>query len=347
MNILILGAGGFIGSWLARAILEKTNWTVHGMDLDSHRLNDLLENPRFNFKKASILDSDDWIDQHIRLCDVILPLAAIANPAIYVKDPIRVFELDFEANLKIIRKCIQHQKRLVFPSTSEVYGMCPDKEFSEETSNFVLGPIQKERWIYSCSKQMLDRVIYACGNHQNLQYTIFRPFNWMGPLMDDFYAIEEGKSRAITQFISNAIFGRPIKIVGGNQRRTFIYVDDAIDALMRIIENKDNKANGHIINIGNPQNDASILEFAQMILEIVNTYPDTLHRGKSSKIEITSADAYFGGGYEDVEARVPSIQNAKKYLDWQPTTSLKLALEKTIDYYMALRPLEKTSVNNF
>jgi len=347
MNILILGAGGFIGSWLSRAILEKTDWAIYGMDLDSHRVEDLLGHPRFNFKKASILESDDWIDHHMQMCDVVLPLAAIANPSIYVKDPIRVFELDFEANLKIIKKCAHFQKRLIFPSTSEVYGMCGDKEFQEETSNLVLGPIHKERWIYSCSKQMLDRVIYAYGKHKNLNYTIFRPFNWMGPLMDNFYATQEGESRAITQFISNAIFGRPIKIVGGNQRRTFIYIDDAVGALLRIIKNENNKATGQIINIGNPQNDVSILEFAKLILEIVNTHPDDLHHGKESKIELTNPQAYFGEGYEDVQGRVPSIQNAKKYLDWSPTTSLKLALEKTIDYYMALRPLEKIKATSF
>lgn len=342
MRVLILGAGGFIGSWLSRSILEKTDWVIYGMDLDSHRINDLSKDNRFHFKKASILDSEDWIREHIQLCDAVLPLAAIANPSVYVKEPLKVFELDFEANLKIIRMCAQYQKHLIFPSTSEVYGMCPDKEFNEETSNFVLGPVHKERWIYSCAKQMLDRVIYAYGKHQNLKYTIFRPFNWIGPLMDDFYATEEGKSRAITQFISNAIFGRPIKIVGGNQRRTFIYIDDATDALIKIIQNKEGRATNQIINIGNPQNDFSILEFAQMILDIVNTYPDHLHRGKLSKIEITNPQEYFGEGYEDVKSRIPSVQNASKYLNWQPTTPLKVALEKTIRYYMALKPLENS-----
>ena len=115
----------------------------------------------------------------MRKCDVILPLVAIATPATYVREPLRVFELDFEANLPIIRHCVKYKKRVVFPSTSEVYGACRDKEFDPETSELVLGPIHKQRWIYSCVKQLLDRIIWAYGQ-QGLQFTLFRPFNWVG-----------------------------------------------------------------------------------------------------------------------------------------------------------------------
>ena len=118
-------------------------------------------------------------------CDVVLPLVAIATPASYTREPLRVFELDFEANLDIVRKCVRYGKRVLFPSTSEVYGMSSDASFDEENSNLVLGPIHKQRWIYSCSKQLLDRVIYAYGQQQGLHFTLFRPFNWIGPKLDD------------------------------------------------------------------------------------------------------------------------------------------------------------------
>ncbi len=94
---------------------------------------------------------------------MILPLVAIATPATYVREPLRVFELDFEANLPIVRELREIQKRVLFPSTSEVYGMCEDAEFDPYASHLVLGPIDKQRWIYSCSKQLMDRVIYAYG----------------------------------------------------------------------------------------------------------------------------------------------------------------------------------------
>ena len=97
------------------------------------------------------------------------------------RNPLRVFELDFEENLKIIRDCVKYNKRIIFPSTSEVYGMCTDKNFDEDSSNPVVGPINKQRWIYSVSKQLLDRVIWAYGDKNGLKFTLFRPFNWMGP----------------------------------------------------------------------------------------------------------------------------------------------------------------------
>ena len=142
----------------------------------------------------------------MKKCDAILPLVAIANPAQYVKDPLRVFELDFEANLEIVRQCVKYRKRMIFPSTSEVYGMCPDAELNEETSPLVYGPIDKQRWIYACSKQLLDRVIYAYGVRDGVDYTLFRPFNWIGPKLDNVFEPKEGSSRFFTQFISNVIF---------------------------------------------------------------------------------------------------------------------------------------------
>src|SRR5208282_4855524 len=109
-------------------------------------------------------------------------------------------ELDFEANLQIIRLCVKHRKRVLFPSTSEVYGMCRDAEFDPYSSELVYGPIEKQRWIYACSKQLLDRVIWACGSDNELDFTLFRPFNGIGPGLDNMHAAKEGSSRVITQF---------------------------------------------------------------------------------------------------------------------------------------------------
>lgn len=94
---------------------------------------------------------------------MVLPLVAIATPIEYTRNPLRVFELDFEENLKIIRYCVKYRKRIIFPSTSEVYGMCTDNVFDEDSSNLIVGPVNKPRWIYSVSKQLLDRVIWAYG----------------------------------------------------------------------------------------------------------------------------------------------------------------------------------------
>ena len=127
----------------------------------------------------------------------------------------------------------------MFPSTSEVYGMCHDEEFDPETSELVCGPINKPRWIYSCSKQLMDRVIWGYGMQEGLNFTLFRPFNWIGAGLDSINTPKEGSSRVITQFLGHIVRGENIRLVdGGSQKRAFTYIDDGIDALMKIIDNK-------------------------------------------------------------------------------------------------------------
>jgi nucleoside-diphosphate-sugar epimerase len=305
------------------------------MDMQKDKLSKTIDNPRFHFVEGDITINKEWIAYHIKKCDVIFPLVAIATPATYVTDPLRVFELDFEANLEIVRQCVKHDKHLIFPSTSEVYGISPDTEFHEETSVLCQGPINKERWIYSSSKQLLDRVIYAYGNHQNLRFTLFRPFNWIGPMQDDINELKEGGSRVVTQFLSNIIHGKDLHLVdGGKQRRSFTYIDDGISALLKIIENKDDCAMGRIFNIGNPNNQASIAELADKILEIAHKYPKYKDNLAKVNVVVTDSGKYYGDGYQDVKNRVPSIENAKKYLGWEPKFDLNAALETTVDYHL-------------
>ena len=339
LKILILGVNGFIGNGLVRAILKNSDWEVYGMDMASHKLQSSLGHERFHFIEGDIGISKEWIQYHIKKCDVVFPLVAIANPATYVKDPLSVFELDFEANLAIVRQCVQYHTRVIFPSTSEVYGMCDESTFDEEHSKLILGPIHKERWIYSASKQLLDRVIYAYGKHQGLDFTLFRPFNWIGPKQDNVYDTREGSSRVVSQFISQIISGQDIQLVdGGMQRRSFTFLDDGIECLLKMIENKDRCATGRIFNIGNPNNDVSIKELAEQLLSIAKTFPLYAERAKKINIVTVSSGQYYGEGYQDISARVPSIQNAVQYLDWHPKTDLKTALQKTLDYYFGEAP---------
>lgn len=336
LKVLILGVNGFIGNGLTRAILRETNWEVYGMDMTSDKLGKNMDDPRFHFIEGDISINKEWIEYHIKKCDVVLPLVAIATPAIYVQDPIRVFELDFEANLKIVRQCLQYKTRVVFPSTSEVYGMSEESEFDEETSKLTLGPISKERWIYSCSKQLLDRIIYAYGNHHGLSFSIFRPFNWIGPKQDNVFEPKEGSSRVVSQFISNIMHGKDIQLVNdGVQRRSFTFLDDGIDCLLKIIENKDSCAEGRIFNIGNPANDLSIKELAYLILDLAKTFPGYKALAETINVISVTGNTYYGAGYQDVSARIPAIENASKYLGWKPVTDIKTALEKTLAYYLS------------
>ncbi|THB81871.1 NAD-dependent epimerase/dehydratase family protein, partial [Pantoea allii] len=154
-RVLILGVNGFIGNHLTERLLQDEHFEVYGLDISSDAISRFLDHPHFHFVEGDIAIHSEWIEYHIKKCDVILPLVAIATPIEYTRNPLRVFELDFEENLKIIRDCVKYQKRIIFPSTSEVYGMCTDDSFDEDTSNLVVGPINKQRWIYSVSKLSL------------------------------------------------------------------------------------------------------------------------------------------------------------------------------------------------
>lgn len=343
LRILILGINGFIGHRLTESILSKTDWQIDGIDLTKHRIERCLRYPRLHFKQGDVTKEKEWIEEHLKKSDVVMPLVAIANPALYVSAPLKVFHLDFETNLEIIKLCVKHKKRIIFPSTSEVYGMCPDSEFSEDSSNLVTGPVQKERWIYSASKQLLDRVIYAFGRHEGLDFTLFRPFNWIGPRQDDVSESEAEHARVVTRFISNIMHGRDIELVnGGNQSRSFTYIDDGVEALMKIIENDKNSASGRIFNIGNPKNNASIRELAERIKLMAMTYPSVAENANRVRIIAVNEESFYGQGYQDVSNRVPSIKNAEKYLDWHPKTDLNIALKNTCDYYFAEQMLEKS-----
>ncbi|MCF8198894.1 MAG: bifunctional UDP-4-keto-pentose/UDP-xylose synthase [Sulfuritalea sp.] len=334
MKILILGVNGFIGHHLSQRIMDTTNWEVYGMDMNSERVTELMQNPRFHFFEGDITINREWIEYHVRKCDVVLPLVAIATPATYVKEPLRVFELDFEANLPIIRHAVKYRKRVIFPSTSEVYGMSQDPEFDPENSNLVLGPINKPRWIYSCAKQMMDRVIHAYGQQEDLDYTLFRPFNWIGPGLDSIYTPKEGSSRVITQFLGHIVRGEPIKLVdGGAQKRSFTYVSDGIDALMKIIENRNGIASGKIYNIGNPKNNYSVRDLAAMMLDLAKQYPE--YAESAAKVETleTTSGEYYGKGYQDTQHRVPKITNTMSELDWAPKVAFEDALRSIFEAY--------------
>jgi nucleoside-diphosphate-sugar epimerase len=333
-RLLILGVNGFIGHHLSKRVLASTDWEIYGMDMQTDRIEDVLGDRRFRFFEGDITINKEWIEYHIRKCDTVVPLVAIATPATYVKDPLRVFELDFEANLPIVRACVHHRKRLVFPSTSEVYGMSADRQFDAEASALVYGPISKQRWIYACAKQLMDRVIWAYGEKVGLDFTLFRPFNWIGAGLDSLATAKEGSSRVVTQFLGHIARGQPIDLVdGGRQKRTFTYIDDGIDALMTIIQNPRGIASGKIYNIGNPRNNLSVRQLARMMVELALQFPEYREAARKVRLRRTTADRYYGRGYQDVQNRVPKIDTTQRDLRWRPQVGMRDALRRIFDAY--------------
>jgi nucleoside-diphosphate-sugar epimerase len=214
--------------------------------------------------------------------------------------------------------------------------MSPDRELDEATSPLVYGPIDKQRWIYACSKQLLDRVIYAYGVRDGIDYTLFRPFNWIGPKLDNVFEAKEGSSRLFTQFISNVIFRKPIQLVdGGKQTRSFTFIDDGVDALLRIIANQGGRASRQIFNLGNPANEVSVARLARLIVAAFRHYPDYREHAAAATIVAVPSGRYFGKYYQDIQKRVPSIVHARRQLGWRPKVDLDAAIRLTLDYHLA------------
>ncbi|WP_455220397.1 bifunctional UDP-4-amino-4-deoxy-L-arabinose formyltransferase/UDP-glucuronic acid oxidase ArnA [Kaarinaea lacus] len=334
-RVLILGVNGFIGNALTERLLADGNYEVHGMDLNDNAITRFRNVPNFFFHEGDIAIHREWIEYHVKKCDVILPLIAIATPIEYTRNPLRVFELDFEENLRIVRYCVKYNKRIIFPSTSEVYGMCDDKLFDEDNSRLILGPINKQRWIYSCSKQLLDRVIWAYGQSEGLKFTLFRPFNWIGPRLDSLESARIGSSRAITQLILNLVEGTPIQLIdGGEQKRCFTDVAEGVECLFRIIENRNDVCNSQIINIGNPDNEASIRQLAETLVAQFDQHPLRKHFPPFAGMHATESRAYYGEGYQDVQHRRPSIENAKRLLGWEPKIPFEKSISDTLNFFL-------------
>jgi UDP-4-amino-4-deoxy-L-arabinose formyltransferase / UDP-glucuronic acid dehydrogenase (UDP-4-keto-hexauronic acid decarboxylating) len=330
MKILILGSDGFIGYHLTSSILQDSRFddvSIVGVDLYKTRTNMIPEDSRFTFHQGDIIKDRDLVDKLINECDVVLPFVAIATPKLYVEKPLTVFELDFEENLRIIKLAHKLDKRVIFPSTSEVYGK-GEIPFDEEKTDLVYGPIKYSRWIYACSKQLLDRVIFAMNQKDKFRFTLFRPFNWEGPYLDSLQASESGSSRLITQLIDDAIYKNHVTLVdGGNQKRCFTDVRDGVEALKLILLNEE-KSNGQIFNVGNPLNNLSVKEVATQLVDKLKQRNLTT---EVAEIRVQPSSEFYGEGYEDVSTRVPSIENLRNTLGWNPMYSFEESLETILD----------------
>jgi UDP-apiose/xylose synthase len=344
-TICILGCGGFIGSHLVERILSRTTWHVYGIDRSSSKITVHCNNPKFTFAKADVGLSDK-VGEFIGKSDIVVSLVALCNPSLYNTIPLEVIKSNFTQPMEIVEQCSRLKKWLVHFSTCEVYGTTashaaqrqfnPETDvFNEDTTPLVLGPVHVQRWTYACAKQLLERAIFAYGFEHRLDYTIVRPFNFIGPRMDFLPGTcgVEGVPRVLACFMDALLSGRPLKLVDGVKNfRAFTYIDDAIDALMAILERPE-KAKGRIFNIGNPHNETTIAGLAKLMVRLYNELrPECA--SSPARIETVSSAEFYGEGYEDSDRRVPDISKARSLLDWEPATSLVSALKTTMAYYI-------------
>jgi UDP-apiose/xylose synthase len=342
-RIAVLGAGGFLGSHLVPALLARGAAAIDAVDVTFDKL---APTPGERVRRIQArIDRPGLLDELTERCEVVLSLTAICTPARYNRDPMEVIDASYTDLVPLVKLCAQRRRWLVHFSTCEVYGRRaldaaggPSERMSEDGSALALGPVHKERWSYACAKQLLERVIWAHGQHAGLPFTIVRPFNVIGPRMDYLPGVDgEGVPRVLASFMNALLRGEPLPLVaGGHQRRSFIAAGDFCEGVLRILE-RPATCQGEILNLGNPANDVSVRALAEALSA---EYARCVPGAPLPPLREVSAEELYGPGYDDSEARVPETSKVERLLDFRPPTSLAAMLPGIVaDYVARYRPL--------
>lgn len=362
-TLLLLGGGGFIGSHLIERLLKNSLYTILAVDIDFSKLDNVKKNAStpsaLHCIYLDVLDDDNasFLQMLIKnRADIVIDLVAIANPAVCMTNPLDVVDLNYDANLRIVGWCAAYEKRLIQFSTCEVYGKSlhavdaqafaeSDERipFREDDSFIIRGPINRHRWIYACAKELLERMVHAYGLEQNLNYTIIRPFNFIGPRIDYLPSERihqtsgaDGVPRVFSLFMDSLLFGtKPMQLVdGGTARRCYTHISEAVECIALIIENKNNLCDRQIYNVGSPDNETTIREMAERMRDIFDAEFRVASDPPFRGIESVSAEQFYGKGYDDCDRRVPVIDKAVLHLDWRPEMSLDAVLRDLMRYYV-------------
>lgn len=320
MKILITGVAGFIGSNLAKKIIERGD-TLIGIDNLSYgtirNLEPFINHPNFTFIQGDLANPLLLNQTH---SDIVVHLASQKIPR--YTSSLRTLEENYLMLRNVIHKCLQDKSKIVFSSTSDVYGKNPDVPFNEE-SNLVLGPTSVKRWAYASSKLIGEQLIIANHDEFDMKYTIMRFFGSYGPNQNTTWW---GGPQAV--FIQNILEGKPIEVHGdGMQTRTFTYVDDTVQGIMKCIYEE--KSENDIFNIASdPDEEVCIKDLAYKIWDLMNEH------GSIPDIKLIPYSNF--GKYEDVLRRVPDITKIKTMLGYKPAYKLEEGLKITIKWQKEL-----------
>jgi UDP-apiose/xylose synthase len=341
VNILLLGAGGFVGSHLVEHLVARREHTVVALDVADDKLAGI--DPRaFTFHCADIRTSMPLVERLVAAADVVVDLIAYANPSLYVSSPLEVFDLNFMQNLDVAKLCVKHRRRLIQYSSAEVYGKAGQgTHCCEDETDSTFGPVNKSRWIYATGKLLLERVLHAYGAQGQLEYTIVRPFNFIGSRID--YLVPAGAvggPRVFPHFMSALLTGGPIRLVnGGHVHRAFLHIDDANAAFQLLLDQRQ-AARNEVFNVGNPANNITIRALAA---RMVDMYEELTGSAARSPIEDMAGDEFYGPGYDDGDRLPPDIRKIGR-LGWQPRRDLSATLRDTMRWYLDQAAHESTDL---
>ncbi len=319
MKVLITGGAGFIGSHLAEALLARGD-KVFVLDTGTtQKVRHLMGRDGFHFVRDSVLQLD-LLDGLIAQCDLVYHLAAVVGVEHYVADPYEVLNVNINGTQNVLKMAFKHRKKVVFGSTSEVYGRNPKVPWREDDDR-VLGSTRIDRWCYATSKAAGEHFCFAY-HRMGLPVTITRYFNVYGPRLD---RLDVG--RVITIFLGQAFRGEPLTVIGdGQQSRCFTYVEDCVRAT--VAAGLKPNTDGEIFNIGSDR-ETTLLELAREIIELT---------GSRSAIQFVRCEDVYGDSYEDIRRRVPDVTRMHTILGVRADTPLREGLARTIEWFRSQNP---------
>ena len=317
MRALITGGAGFIGSHLAEALLAEGHEVdiIDNLSTGSIRnVGHLKSHAKFKYV-VDTLTNEPVLAELIDRNDVIFHFAAAVGVKLIVEEPVHTIETNVHGTEVVLKHANKKKKKVIIASTSEVYGKNLDVPFRED-ADLVMGATVKHRWAYACSKAIDEFLALAYYKERKLPVIIVRFFNTVGPRQTGQYGM------VLPSFVRQALAEEPITVFGdGTQSRSFTYVADVVDCLMKLV--KEPKAIGEVFNIGNKE-EVTILRLAEMVKE---------RTCSSSEIVFVPYDKAYEAGFEDMPRRVPDLRKIHDLVGYQPKVQLDEIIIRVIEYF--------------
>jgi UDP-glucose 4-epimerase len=306
MKILITGGAGFIGSHLADKFIASGDQVTVIDDLSTGRYSNIAhleENANFRLIIDTVLNAS-LMEELIRETDRVYHMASAVGVRLIMEQPVKTIETIFHGTDTVLKFCSRYRKRVLIPSTSEVYGKGISVPFREE-DDLLTGATDKHRWAYACAKTLDEFLALAHWKETQLSVVVTRLFNTVGPRQTGQYGM------VVPRFIKAAMKNETIEVHGdGTQSRCFGHVADVVEGLSRLLETP--ACFGQVVNLGNSE-EISINELAQKAIA---------HTHSKSEIRYVPYSEVYGEGFEDMQRRVPSLEKASRLIGYKPTRTL-------------------------
>jgi nucleoside-diphosphate-sugar epimerase len=319
VKAFITGGAGFIGSHLAERLLDEGHDVSVLDNLSTGSIDNIARlkgRSGFSYTIDSVTN-EPLLAELIDSSDVVFHLAAAVGVKLIVEQPVHTIETNVHGT-EVVLKHANKKKKLVFiASTSEVYGKSADVPF-REAADLVLGPSAKHRWAYACSKLIDEFLALAYWKEKKLPVIIVRLFNTVGPRQTGQYGM------VLPTFVRQALAGHPITVFGdGTQSRSFTYVGDVVEALVRLTTIS--RAVGEVFNIGN-MGEVTIGDLAARVKQMA---------GSCSPIHYIPYDQAYEAGFEDMPRRVPDISKIRAFVGYEPKMQLDDIIRSVIEHMRA------------